>query len=54
MAEILQIWHKTLSNQSIKHAISFENSYRKHDTLYVLIKECEFYSIDRCFRFSYI
>ena len=41
-------------NQSINHAFFFENSYRKHDTLYVLIKECEFYSIDRCFRFSYM
>ena len=50
--EILQIWRKTI--QSINHAFFFENSYRKHDTLYVLIKQCEFYSIDRCFRFSYI
>ena len=39
---------------SINHAFIFENSYRKHDILYVLIKECEFYSIDRCFRFSYM
>ena len=52
--EILQIWRKTLSNQSINHVFFFKNSYRKHDTLYVLIKVCEFYSIDRCFRFSYM